>query len=175
MPAESAHVRPVAPADLRTIATIFAHYVTTSLVTFEEKPPEIEDWRRWCGQLSTLGLPFLVAQAGEEVVGYAYASRWRPKPAYRHTVESSLYLAPGWTGKGMGGLLLDALLAECAVAGVSQVIAVVADTGDDASIALHRSRGFTEAGRLRRVGHKRGRWIDTVLLQRDLTAGGADE
>ena len=100
------------------------------------------------------------------VAGYAYASPWRPKPAYRHTVEDSVYLAPGRRGRGLGRLLLDGLLAGCAAAGAQQVIAVIADTGDPASLALHRACGFTDAGRLREVGGKHGRVIDTVLLQR---------
>ncbi len=152
------------------ITGIFAHYVTTSAATFEETPPAAADWQHKLAGLRELGLPFLVAEAGGEVAGYAYASQWRPKPAYRHTVEDSVYLAPGWTGKGLGRLLLTALLAQCAQAGARQMIAVIADTGAGASVALHRACGFTDAGRLTAVGFKHGRWLDTILMQREIRA-----
>jgi phosphinothricin acetyltransferase len=106
------------------------------------------------------------------VLGYAYASPWRPRPAYRHTVEDTVYLSPGHTGRGLGRALLSALLAGCEQAGARQVIAVIADSGEQASVALHGRLGFEPAGRLRRVGYKHGRWLDTVLMQRELGAGG---
>ncbi len=157
-----------APADLERVAAIFAHYVTGSVVTFEDTPPSVADWRQRLDDLARLGLPFLVAKTGGEVAGYAYAAPWRPKPAYRHTVEDSVYLAPDQTGRGLGRLLLEGLLTRCAQAGVRQVVAVIADTGDAASVALHRSFGFADVGRLTGVGRKHGRWIDTVLMQCDL-------
>jgi L-amino acid N-acyltransferase YncA len=162
-------VRAVVPADFEVVAGIFAHYVTTSVATFEEKPPTANDWSGKARELAVLGLPFLVVEADAEVAGFAYASPWRPKPAYRHTVEDTIYLAPDRTGQGLGRLLLETLLAECATAGVRQVIAVIADTDSDASAALHRRHGFADAGRLTAVGRKHGRWIDTTLMQRDLT------
>jgi len=170
VPSTDAVICPAAPADLERVAGIFAHYVTTSMVTFEDTPPAVADWQHRLGGLAGLGLPFLVAKAGGEVAGYAYACPWRSKPAYRHTVEDSVYLAPDRLGQGLGHALLAALLTGCTDAGVRQVVAVIADTGSDASIALHRSLGFAHAGRLTAVGHKHGRWIDTVLMQRDLTA-----
>jgi L-amino acid N-acyltransferase YncA len=166
--ATTAVIRPATPEDLDEVARIFAHYVTSSLTTFEETAPTVPDWRRRLDELDVRGLPFLVAEACGEVVGYAYASPWRAKPAYRHTAEDSIYLAPAWTGKGLGRALLDSLLTRCAAAGVRQVIAVIADTGEEASAALHRACGFAEVGRLGRVGYKHGRWLDTVLMQRDL-------
>jgi phosphinothricin acetyltransferase len=174
MRGDPARVRPAADGDLAAIAQIFAHYVTTSLVTFEETPPELPHWRERLAALADAGLPFLVAEADETVDGYAYASPWRPKPAYRYTVEDSVYLAPEWRGRGLGRLLLEELLAACAAAGVHQVIAVIADTGDPASAAVHGACGFTSAGRLRGVGRKHGRWIDTLLMQRPVRprAGG---
>ncbi|MGW7689455.1 N-acetyltransferase family protein [Streptomyces asiaticus] len=189
MPASAAVIRDATHADLNAIAAIFGHYVTETVVTFEETPPTVEDWARRLAELTDRGLPFLVAEvddgrkapeddartASEDdsltVVGYAYAGPWRPKPAYRHTAEDAIYLAPGRTGAGLGAALLDALLTRCAQAGVRQVVAVIADSGSDASAALHRRFGFRPAGLLAGVGHKHGRWIDTHLMQCDLTAG----
>ncbi|XVQ09454.1 N-acetyltransferase family protein [Spirillospora sp. CA-255316] len=167
-------IRPAAPADLEAVAEIFAHYVLHTTITFEQTPPTLARWRERLAALDGDGLPFLVADVGGEVAGYAYAAPWRPKPAYRHTVEDSIYLAPARTGRGLGGALLDALLAGCARAGVRQVIAVIADTGTDASAALHGRHGFVHAGRLTGVGYKHGRWIDTVLMQRTLPSAAGE-
>jgi L-amino acid N-acyltransferase YncA len=147
-------------------AEIFGHYVTTSVATFETVPPTEEDWRRKLADLTGRGLPFLVCERDGRVAGYAYAAPWRTKPAYRHTVEDTIYVAPGQTGEGLGGQLLRSLLQECQRVGLEQVIAVIADDGDPASAALHRAAGFTDAGRRR----KHGRLLDTLLMQRDLTA-----
>jgi len=173
MPAETQPVvRAAVPADAERIAGIFAHYVTTSVATFEEVAPTTADWRQRLGDLTGRNLPFLVAEADGSVCGFAYASPWRPKPAYRYTVEDSVYLSPDCTGRGIGSALLGTLLADCAAAGARQVIAVIADTGSDASAALHRRFGFTQAGLLPGVGRKHGRWIDTVLMQKDLGLAG---
>jgi L-amino acid N-acyltransferase YncA len=165
-------IGPAGPADLGRVAEIFAHYVTHSVVTFETVPPTVADWQARLDSQAALGMPFLVARAGGEVAGYAYASPWRPKPAYRHTVEDTVYLAPGQTGRGLGRGLLGELLAAAGRAGARQMVAVIADAGADseASVALHRAFGFAHAGRLTAVGSKHGRWIDTVLMQRALTA-----
>ena len=171
MQAEQVRVRPASDADLGQVAGILAFYVANSVATFEEDPPGVPQWRQRLGDLAERKLPFLVAEAGGAVAGYAYASPWRPKAAYRHTVEDSVYLTPGQRGRGLGRLLLESLLTRCADAGVRQVIAVIADTGDPASAALHRACGFADAGRLSQVGYKHGRWIDTVLLQRELQPG----
>ncbi len=174
MNAEQSVVRAAVPADLEQVAAIYAHYVTTSLATFEEVAPTPADWRRRLDDLADRKLPFLVTQSdatGRPVSGYAYASPWRPKPAYRHTVEDTVYVSPGQVGHGLGSALLGALLAACADAGARQVIAVIADTGSDASVALHRRFGFAPAGRLCAVGRKHGRWIDTLLMQRELGPG----
>ena len=184
MPAEPQPVvRAAVPADAGPVAAIFAHYVATSVATFEEVAPTAADWRQRLGELAARNLPFLVAEAaatgggvaragvaggGGPVCGFAYASPWRPKSAYRHTVEDTVYLSPGCTGRGIGSALLGTLLAGCAAAGARQVIAVIADTGSDASAALHRRLGFTQAGLLSGVGRKHGRWIDTLLMQKEL-------
>ncbi|HEX5288446.1 MAG TPA: GNAT family N-acetyltransferase [Streptosporangiaceae bacterium] len=178
MPAEPQPVvRAAVPADAGPVAAIFAHYVATSVATFEEVAPTAADWRRRLGELAARNLPFLVAEGGVAggggfVCGFAYASPWRPKSAYRHTVEDTVYLSPGCTGRGIGSALLGTLLAGCAAAGARQVIAVIADTGSDASAALHRRFGFTQAGLLSGVGRKHGRWIDTLLMQKELESGG---
>jgi phosphinothricin acetyltransferase len=177
MPAEPQPVvRAAVPADAEPVAAIFAHYVATSVATFDEVAPTAADWRQRLGELAARNLPFLVAEGGAEgggfVYGFAYASPWRPKSAYRHTVEDTVYLSPGCTGRGIGSALLGTLLAGCAAAGARQVIAVIADTGSDASAALHRRFGFTHAGLLSGVGRKHGRWIDTLLMQKELEPRG---
>lgn len=161
-------IRPAIPADLAAVTAIFAHYVTTSVATFETMPPTEDDWGHKLADLTARGLPFLVADVDGEVAGYAYAAPWRPKPAYHRTAEDSIYLHPERTRLGLGRRLLGVLLQDCAKAGVEQLIAVIADDSP-ASVALHRAFGFADAGRLRAVGHKHGRVIDTVLMQRDLT------
>jgi L-amino acid N-acyltransferase YncA len=170
VPAPDPVIRAAAPGDLDAVATIFSHYVTSSVVTFEDTPPTAQDWRETCDDLAARGLPFVVCECDGQVAGYAYAAPWRAKPAYRRTVESTIYLAPGRTGRGLGRRLLRALQRHCALAGVEQMIAVIADNGDPASIGLHHACGFTDAGRLRNVGRKHGRVIDTLLMQHDLTA-----
>ena len=161
-------MRPVGSADLDQVAEIFGWYAVNSLATFEESARSHSVWARHAAELAELGLPFLVAETGGVIVGYAYAGPWRRKPAYRLTVENSVFVAPGLTGAGIGRQLLTELLAQCAEAGLRQVIAVIADSGDPASAGLHRACGFTEAGRLTDVGYKHGRWIDTLLMQRTL-------
>ena len=161
-------VRAAVPADAERVAAIFAHYVATSVATFEEVAPTAADWRQRLGELAGQDLPFLVAEAGGSVCGFAYASPWRPKSAYRHTVEDTVYLSADCTGRGIGSALLGTLLAGCAAAGARQVIAVIADTGSGASATLHRRFGFTQAGLLSGVGRKHGRWIDTLLMQKEL-------
>lgn len=161
-------IRAAAPADLAAVARIYAPYVTGTTVTFELTPPTVDDWRARFGHATERGLPFLVAEARGAVVGFAYCTPWRTRPAYRHTAEDSVYVDASATGVGVGRALLERLLDRCAAGGVREVVAVVVDDGQPASLALHRRCGFTEAGRLGGVGHKHGRWLDTVLLQRSL-------
>ncbi|WP_436770797.1 N-acetyltransferase family protein [Yinghuangia sp. YIM S09857] len=169
MSAESVRIRPAHPDDLESVAAIYAHYVHNSVATFDEVPPTAEDWRAKAYDLHARGLPFLVAEADWQVVGFAYAAPWRPKPAYRHTAEDTVYISPDHTAKGVGRSLLSTLLPLCADAGVRRVLAVIADGGDDNnSTRLHKSFGFTEAGRLTEVGFKHNRWIDTVLYELEL-------
>ncbi|NUW37175.1 N-acetyltransferase family protein [Nonomuraea sp. SMC257] len=160
--------RPPAESDLPAVAAIYAYYVDKSVATFDEIPPGVEDWQAKAAAITGAGLPFLVTEEDGEVTGFAYAGPFRPKPAYRHTAEVTIYLAPGATGRGLGRLLLGALIERAARAGTRQLVAVVADSGDPASLRLHAAFGFEQAGRLRGVGYKHGRWIDTILLQRAL-------
>jgi L-amino acid N-acyltransferase YncA len=166
MPSRPAVIRPTTATDLGAIAQIFAYYVTNTVITFEEDPPSVRTWHDLLVRLSEQRLPFLVAEVDGTVAGYAYVGPWRPKPAYRFTVEDSVYLTPECRGMGLGRLLVQGVLEACPASGVRQVLAVIADTGEPASIALHRACGFTQVGRLIAVGHKHGRWIDTVILQR---------
>jgi len=161
-------VRRLTPADLTEVCSIFGWYAENSVATFEDSPRTEEAWIGLRDELDSLGLPFLVAEADGEFAGYAYAGPWRRKPAYRATVEDSIFLAAGMAGLGIGKLLLTELVSACADAGARQMIAVIADYHSEASVGLHRSCGFTEAGRLTEVGYKHGKWIGTVLMQRDL-------
>ncbi|MQA07668.1 MAG: GNAT family N-acetyltransferase [Pseudonocardiaceae bacterium] len=165
MPAD---VRPAESLDLAAVERIYLHYVHTGVATFELSAPDEREWRRRFDTIAEVGLPFLVAESAGEFLGYAYATQWRARPAYRYTVEESVYVAPGAAGAGVGRALLDELLHRCAKAGVREVIAVVVDSDAQASLALHRRCRFAEAGRLRDVGYKHGRWLDTLLLQRSL-------
>ncbi|MEV6877399.1 N-acetyltransferase family protein [Amycolatopsis sp. NPDC051128] len=152
-------------ADAEGIAAVFAPYVTDSVVTFETTPPTADQWR---AKIRESVWPFLVLAEEGEISGYALAAPWRPKPAYRHSVETTIYLAPSATGRGHGRRLLDELLKRCGEAGARQAIAVIVDSGSPASRNLHRAAGFTDAGVLRRVGFKHDRWLDTILMQREL-------
>ncbi|WP_418276818.1 GNAT family N-acetyltransferase [Isoptericola jiangsuensis] len=162
-------VRAATPDDLAAVAAIFAPYARTTAVTFDEEPPTVEQWAARLADAGARGLPFLVAELDGAVVGYAYATGWRAKAAYRFTAEHSIYLDPRAQGRGIGTLLLSALLDACTLAGVRQVVAVIADDPAAAgSIPLHRRLGFAPAGTLHDVGFKHGRWVSTVLMQRTL-------
>ncbi len=150
------------------MSEIFGWYAVNSVATFEERPRTEADWQVLRGQLDELGLPFLVAETGGSVAGYAYAGPWRRKPAYRATVEDSIFVAPGQGGQGTGKRLLTELMAACSAAGSRQMIAVIADSAAEASVRLHASCGFAAAGRLTDVGYKHGQWIATLLMQRAL-------
>jgi L-amino acid N-acyltransferase YncA len=165
-------VRPATSEDMPAVAEIFAHYVERTVVTFELEAPTVESWRATLRALQSAGWPFVVGVVDAEIVGYAHVAPWRTKPAYRHTVENSVYLAPAHIGRGHGRALLDEVVARSADAGARQVIAVIADGDGDssASTALHHAAGFTRVGCLRDVGFKHNRWIDVVLMQASLIA-----
>jgi L-amino acid N-acyltransferase YncA len=164
-------IRPTSPNDLDALAEIYAHHVRSGVATFELTPPDSAEWLQRFRAVTADGLPFLTATLDGEIAGYAYCAPWKARPAYKHTVEDSVYVAPHAVGRGVGGGLLDALLEKCARCGIREVIAVIVDADGAASLALHRNRGFVDAGRLTGVGYKHGRWLDTVLLQRSLTGG----
>ncbi|MDT0277341.1 GNAT family N-acetyltransferase [Blastococcus goldschmidtiae] len=162
-------IRPATADDAAAIAAIYAHYVEHSVATFDLTAPEPGWWTAKLTDLAAAGWPFLVAEDSDGLAGFGYVAPWRGKPAYRQTVEDTIYLAPGRTGRGAGRALLSAVLDRARAAGARQVIAVVADGGDPSSVRLHAALGFVEVGRLRAVGFKHGRWLDTLLLQADLT------
>jgi L-amino acid N-acyltransferase YncA len=161
-------VRPTIPDDVEAIGAIYAHHVRTGVATFELDAPDAAEWQCRLDSVTAEGLPFMTATVGGAVAGYAYCAPWKARPAYRHTVEDSVYVAPDVVGRGVGGRLLDALLDRSASAGVREIIAVIVDADGAASLALHRNRGFVDAGRLTAVGFKHGQWLDTLLLQRSL-------
>lgn len=166
-------IRDSAPADLPAIKAIYAHHVQHGTASFELEPPSIEEMRQRRAAVLEQGMPHLVAEIAGEIVGYAYATPYRPRPAYRHTVEDSVYVKAGRAGLGIGGKLLAELIARCTAGGWRQMLAVVGDSRNAASLALHASQGFHPVGTLRAVGHKHGQWRDTVLMQRALGEGDA--
>jgi L-amino acid N-acyltransferase YncA len=165
-------VRDAGEGDMGAVQAIYAHHVLKGLATFEEVPPTtaaLEERRR---AARAAGLPYLVAEAGGAVVGFACATAYRPRPAYRFTVEDSVYVAEGLGGRGIGSALLGALIVRCQAGPWRQMIAVIGDSGNAGSIALHLRHGFEPVGTLRSIGFKLGRWVDTLLMQRRLGAGG---
>ncbi|MGB3376840.1 MAG: N-acetyltransferase family protein [Microbacterium sp.] len=162
-------VRPVAEGDLPGIRDIYNHYVRTATVTYDEIESTAEDWAQKKAKIAAAGLPFLVAETDAgELLGYALGQPWSPKSAYRFTIENSIYLAPSAAGRGIGWALLAEFLDACRLAGLRQVIAVIADRGADASIALHRKAGFVDVGRLTEVGEKFGEMQGVYFLQKSL-------
>jgi L-amino acid N-acyltransferase YncA len=164
-------IRPVAPEDLVAITAIYAHAVRHSTASFELDPPSEDEMRRRHAMLKAGGHPYLVATEGERLIGYAYAGPYRPRAAYRSTSEDSIYLAPEAQGRGVGRLLLTALIEAATDAGFRQMVAVIGDSRHEASIRLHAALGFRPVGVLENVGWKHGRWLDCVMMQRSLGEG----
>ena len=162
-------IRDAELADLPHIREIYNYYVANSVVTFDEDKMSLAKWKSKFAHLQKLGMPFIVAESPNKVIlGYALVSPWKEKRAYRFTVENSIYLGPASTGKGLGRVLLSELIDRSKAAGLKEILAVISDKGAEASIALHESFGFTEIGRMGRVGFKFERWLGTVLLQKSL-------
>jgi len=161
-------VRDATPADMRDIQAIYAHYVLHAPATFEEIPPSLDDMLARRAAVLAAGLPYLVAESDGKIVGYSYATPYRARAAYRFSVEDSIYVAPGNGGKGIGSVLMSELIKRCEAGPWRQMIAVIGDSANTGSIALHRRHGFQHTGVLTAVGFKFGRWVDTVLMQRPL-------
>jgi L-amino acid N-acyltransferase YncA len=168
-------VRSAVEGDMAQIAEIYAHHVLNGLASFEETPPSMEVMMSRFRSVAGAGFPYLVAEEVGRLVGYSYASAYRPRSAYRFTVEDSVYVAHDARGRGVGHGLLATLIARCELGPWRQMLAVIGDSGNAASIALHRRFGFEPAGSLRSVGFKLDRWVDSVIMQRKLNGGDATQ
>lgn len=164
-------VRPSTAADAEALAAIYGHDVLHGFGTFEEVPPSPAEMAQRRLAIVERGLPHVVAEEGGRVLGFAYAGLFRPRAAYRFTVEDSVYVAPDAHGRGVGKAVLTEVLAACEALGLRQVMAVIGDSGNAGSIGLHTSLGFEPAGVCRGVGFKHGRWVDTVWMQKPLNGG----
>lgn len=166
-------VRAATPADAYPLAAIYGHHVVHGLGTFEYEPPDAAwmDARR--REVQGHGLPYVVAEQDGRILGFAYANLFRPRPGYRFTVEDSVYVAPEAIGLGVGRATLSAVLAACEPLGVRQVVAVIGDSGNAASIGLHTALGFARSGLGKSFGFKHGQWVDIVWMQKALGGGDA--
>ena len=161
-------IRSAAAADAAAVQAIYAFHVAHGTATFDTEAPGVAFWREKIADLAAKAWPFLVAEQDGMAIGYAYATQFRDRAAYARTCENSIYVADAARGRGVGGALLAALVAAAREAGFEQMIAVVGG-GEPASVALHERLGFVHAGRMRNVGFKFGRKLDTVYMQKDLT------
>lgn len=162
-------IRDATLEDLPAIAEIYAHHVLHGAGSFEEEPPSLETMAARFDAVRERGLPWLVAEVAGFVAGYAYARPYHERSAYRFTLEDAVYIAPDRARRGIGRDLLTETLARCAAGGCRQMVAVIGDSGNHGSVQLHRSLGFRHVGTLNRVGFKFGRWLDSVIMQKDLT------
>jgi L-amino acid N-acyltransferase YncA len=164
-------IREATAGDMPAVHAIYAHHVLHGFGTFDETPPDLAAIdEKWRGVVAS-GLPWLVAEDAGAVVGFAYASAFRPRTGYRYSVEDSVYIRDDQRGQGIGLALLEQLIPRCEALGARQVIAVIGDSQNAGSIALHRKCGFAHAGTIKAVGHKLGRWVDIVMMQRALNGG----
>jgi phosphinothricin acetyltransferase len=164
-------VRPVSETDISAIAAIYAHAVRHGMASFEVDPPDETEMTRRMRAIVDAGYPYIVAEKDGQVLGYAYAGAYRPRPAYRNSVENSVYVSPAAHRLGVGRALLAELVAIAERLGFRQMIAVIGDSGNAGSIGLHRALGFTFCGTIHSVGYKHGRWLDSVIMQRALGPG----
>jgi L-amino acid N-acyltransferase YncA len=171
LPALQLEVRDATESDLPAIQAIYAHHVLHGVASFEETPPSIDDLRGRLASVLSHGLPYMVAEIDGAIAGYCYATPYRPRAAYRNTIEDSIYIDDAFRGRGIGRVLLKALIERCETGPWRQMVAVIADGGSGGSLSLHRSLGFEMAGTLKAVGFKHGRWLDTTLMQRALGVG----
>jgi L-amino acid N-acyltransferase YncA len=164
-------LRPATPEDIGEIQAIYAHHVLHGLASFEEEPPSAAELLRRYEEVTRRGLPYLVADFAGTIAGYGYCTLYRSRSAYRYTLEDSVYVRAGAEGRGVGGALLAELIRRCEAAGYRQLVAVIGDSANAASIGLHASQGFLHVGTLRSAGFKFGRWVDSVIMQRPLGTG----
>lgn len=164
-------IRPSTEHDLPAITRIYAHHVLHGTGTFETTPPTLEEMTARRADVLSKGLPWLVVEEAGEVLGYAYGNWFKPRPAYRFSVEDSIYLAPEAAGKGLGRALLAELLATLERGGIRKVMAVIGDSGNAGSIGVHKALGFEQVGIVQACGWKFGRWLDIVMMQRAIGEG----
>ncbi len=164
-------IRDARDNDMPTVQAIYAQHVLTGIASFELEPPTLEELLRRRADVLSNGLPYLVAELDGEVVGYGYATLYRPRPAYGNTVEDSVYVRDGMGGRGIGQALLAEVIERCIANGRRQMVAVIGNSENAGSIALHTRMGFRLVGVFESVGFKHGRWVDTVLMQRRLGEG----
>jgi L-amino acid N-acyltransferase YncA len=164
-------VRPCTQEDLPQVREIYKLEVREGTASFELEPPSLAEMSARFAAIEAAGLPYLVVELDGRIAGYAYAGPYRPRPAYRHTVESSVYVARWARRRGVGRALLDAVIERATAGGMRQMVAIIGDSAHVASIQLHARAGFRLVGTLENVGWKFGRWLDTVIMQRGLEAG----
>jgi len=164
-------VRASTEADVARCAEIYGHHVLYGTASFEVDPPDLGEMKRRRAAVLDLGLPHLVAERDGRVLGYAYAGNWRPRPAYKFSVEDSVYIDKDAVGQGVGKALLPVLIEQCTGLGKRQMVAVIGDSAHTPSIRLHASCGFERIGTIKSIGFKFGRWLDSVLMQRPLGSG----
>ena len=168
-------IRPATIDDAPALAAIYGHACEHGFGTFEEAAPSADEMAARLKAVRERGLPYLVAEADRQVAALAYAAPFRLRAAYRYTVEDSVYVAPGMTGRGLGKAALAAVIAACEALGLRQIMAVIGDGDNAASIGLHRSLGYDLKGVMPAVGFKHGRWVDIVLMQRALNSGAGTQ
>jgi phosphinothricin acetyltransferase len=164
-------VRAATDADAEALQAIYSHHVRHGLGTFEETPPSVEDMRGRMAAVQGRGLPYLVAEADGQVLGFAYAGPFRLRAAYRYTAEDSIYIHPDHRGRGVGKVLLQAVIEACEALGLHQLLAVIGDSANAGSIGVHRACGFEMIGVTQGLGFKHGRWVDVVWMQKPLNGG----
>ena len=164
-------IRPSKASDVAAIAEIYGYHVLNGLASFELLAPSADEVAKRRADVVGKNFPYLAAEADGRVVGYAYASLYRARPAYRHTLEDSVYVHKDYQGRGVGKRLLEALIDACEKAGARQLIAVIGDSDNHGSIGLHEACGFNQVGTMKAVGFKFGRWVDSVYMQREIGEG----
>lgn len=164
-------VRPATLDDIPAIHAIYTHHVTHGLGSFEEQAPSVDEMRRRYGEITSGGFPYVAAQVGGTLAGYGYCTLYRTRSAYRYALEDSVYVRQDSVGRGVGRAILAELIRRCETLGYRQIIAVIGDSANSASIGLHAGQGFLRVGTLRSAGFKLGRWVDSVFMQRPLGTG----